>query len=218
MLEISGFPIHGAIFDFDGTLVDSMFLWREIDYEYLKKYGHEMTDDLQEAIEGMSQDEMSEYFRNRYHIPQSNREMQEEWLDMARHKYLYEVQLKPGVKRFLSVLYRAEIPMAVASSFVKEIMEPCLNRLGILDYFSAIVTTQDAGCGKGSPEVFLKAAECIQRKPEECIVFEDLPAGLKSAKEAGMVTVSVYDEYSRDREAQKKEFADISVYSMDELL
>ncbi|MBQ0100414.1 MAG: HAD family phosphatase, partial [Lachnospiraceae bacterium] len=65
MRDFRELPLKGAIFDFDGTLVDSMYMWKEIDREYLKKYGHEMTDDLQQAIEGMSQDEMSEYFRNR---------------------------------------------------------------------------------------------------------------------------------------------------------
>lgn len=218
MRDFRELPLKGAIFDFDGTLVDSMYMWKEIDREYLKRYGHEMTDDLQQAIEGMSQDEMSEYFRNRYHIPRTNREMQEEWFEMARYKYLHEVQLKPGVREMLQYLKDRQIPMAVATSFVNEIMEPCLERLGIRDMFQAIVTTQDAGCGKESPAVFLRAAEMIGAEPSRCVVFEDLPVGLRSAKNVGMTTVAVFDAYSEDREEEKRKYADYSVRTMDELL
>lgn len=218
MRKLRELSLTGAIFDFDGTLVDSMYMWKEIDREYLGRYGHEMTDDLQEAIEGMSQDEMSEYFRDRYHIPRTNREMQEEWFDMARYKYLHEVPLKPGVEETLRYLKENGIPMAVATSFVNEILEPCLVRLGVRDRFQAIVTTQDVGCGKESSAVFLAAAEKLGARPESCVVFEDLPVGLKSAKEAGMMTVAVDDAYSSDRVDEKRKYSDIYVMTMDELL
>lgn len=211
-------PVKGAVFDFDGTLVDSMYMWKDIDREYLSRHGHEMTPDLQVEIEGMSQDEMCEYFRTRYRIRQSNEEMQKEWFDMARCKYLHEVQLKPGMKNLLSYFRERGIRIAVATSFVKAIVEPCLERLGVLDFFESIVTTDEAGVGKGSPEVFVKAAAAIGVSPAECVAFEDLPIGLLSAKKAGMYTVAVYDRYSEGREEMKKESADFFIVSADELL
>ena len=201
----------GAVFDFDGTLVDSMNMWTDIDIEYLARYGHEFTADLQTDIEGMSTDEMAFYFRKRYGIPRTNEEMRNDWEMMSRDKYLHEIPLKPHVKEFLTRLKENGIKLAIATSTELTIAVPCLEKHGITEYFDAIATTTEAGCGKPEPDVYLLAAERLSLDPSECIAFEDLPAGLLSAKRAGMYTVSVYDEFSKDREEEKTALSDMHI-------
>lgn len=208
----------GAVFDFDGTLVDSMNMWTDIDIEYLARYGHRFTADLQTDIEGMSTDEMAVYFRNRYGIPRTNSEMREDWEEMSREKYLYEIPLKPYVREFLVLLRKSGIKTAVATCTELSIARRSLETHGILGMFDAMATTTEAGCGKPAADVYLLAAERLGLDPSECIAFEDLPAGIESAKNAGMFTVAVDDSFSRDKEAQKREMSDLFIYDFSQLL
>ena len=206
MMDIRKFK--AAVFDFDGTIVDSMNLWTEIDIEYLARYGHGFSEDLQKHIEGMSTDEMAVYFRNTYGIPRTNEEMKRDWTEMSIEKYLYEVQLKPGVLEFLQLLKEYGIRTAIATSTEKDILLPFLKKRNLTDYFDAFATTTEAGKGKPEPGVFLLAAERIRTDPKHCIAFEDLPLGILSAKNAGMFTVGVDDSYSRDRISEKIALSD----------
>lgn len=207
----------GAVFDFDGTLVDSMNMWTEIDIEYLARYGHEFTADLQTDIEGMSTDEMAVYFRKRYNIPRTNQEMREDWEEMSREKYLHEIQLKPNVKKFLDYVKNNGLKIAIATSTELSIALPCLKSHEISGYFDAVATTTEAGCGKPAPDVYLLAAKKLELKPMECIAFEDLPAGIEAAKKAGMFTVAVDDSFSSDRVDEKKALSDMFIFNYREI-
>ena len=92
--------IKAVIFDLDGTLVDSMWMWADIDVEYLGRFGYELPPELQKEIEGMSLNETAIYFKNRFQIEDDLETMKQEWMDMARDKYLHEVPLKPGAREF----------------------------------------------------------------------------------------------------------------------
>jgi len=206
------------IFDFDGTLVDSMNMWTDIDIEYLGRYGKTFSEDLQRDIEGMSTAEMCVYFRERYQIPQTNEEMINAWTEMSRHKYLYEIGLKAGVREFLEHCREKKIRMAIATSTELDIAIPCLKTHGIDGYFETVATTTEAGIGKPDPAVFLLAAKRLGLEPSECIAFEDLPAGIRAAKAAGMTVIAVDDSFSHDREEEKRELADRYIKDFFELL
>lgn len=206
------------IFDFDGTLVDSMNMWTDIDVEYLGRFGKEFTEDLQRDIEGMSTAEMCVYFRERYQIPQTDEEMIRAWTEMSRHKYLYEIGLKPGVREFLDCCRKEKIPMGIATSTELDIAVPCLRTHGIDGYFDHITTTTEAGAGKPDPAVFLLAAKRMGYPPSECIAFEDLPAGIRAAKTAGMYVIAVDDSFSADREEEKRRLSDRFIRDFFELL
>lgn len=208
----------GAVFDFDGTLVDSMNMWTDIDIEYLARYGHEFTADLQKDIEGMSTDEMAVYFRNRYGIQRTNQQMREDWEEMSREKYLKEIPLKPHVPEFLSYLESLGIKMGIATSTELSIALPCLERFSIEKYFDTITTTTEAGCGKPAPDVYLLAVRRMGLLPSDCIAFEDLPAGIMAAKAAGIYTAAVYDSFSEDREEEKRSLSDMFISDFSELL
>lgn len=209
---------EAIIFDLDGTLVDSMWMWKQIDIEYLGRYGIDLPPDLQRQIEGYSFDETAHYFKDEFHIEDSIEEIQAVWLEMASDKYKYEVALKDGVREFLDYAKRQGLKLAIASSNSLSLIEDVLRAHHILDYFDCICTCNDVKKGKPAPDVYLHAAAKIGVDPEKCLVFEDIVKGILAGKSAGMETVAVEDAYSMDSEKEKRELADRYIYSYKELI
>ncbi len=214
---MTGFhDIRGAVFDMDGTILDSMGMWQDIDRRYLARFGKEAPADLQRRIEGFSVPETARYFKEAFGIPDGTDEIIAAWNEMAREEYLYVLQLKPGAEEYLRRLHCAGIPLGIATTNYRDLTEACLRRLGILDLFSAVVTSGDIEKGKPDPEIFLKAAKIMAVPPEDCVVFEDLPAGLLAGKRAGMKTVAVYDPAAAAVDARKRAMADAYAASWEE--
>lgn len=197
-----------VIFDLDGTLVDSMGVWKEIDIEYLGAYGFEVPELLQRDIEGMSFTETAVYFKNRFSIKESVEEIKQTWQRMAMDKYSYEVKLKPGVEKFLPFLREQGIKMAVASSNDRQLIEAALVNRGLREYFDCIITACEVQKGKPAPDVYLAAAKRLSVSPETCLVFEDIVQGIMAGKNAGMKVCAVEDDYSAFQLKEKKEAAD----------
>lgn len=199
------------LFDLDGTLVDSMWIWRDIDIEYLGRFELELPADLQNSIEGMSFTETAQYFKERFSIPDSLEQMKADWNRMAWDKYLHEVKLKVGVREFLAYHCERGVKMAIATSNSRELVEAVVGVHGLTDLFDAIITGCDVAHGKPSPDIYLEAARQLDVRPEECLVFEDVIPGILSGRNAGMTVAAVEDEYSRHLEKQKRELADLYI-------
>ena len=200
--------IEAVIFDLDGTLVDSMWLWREIDVEYLSKFGIEVPDDLQQDVEGMSFSETAQYFKDRFNLPDPIEEIKAKWNQMAWEKYGNEVPLKKGVLEFLEELRRRGIKTGIATSNSKELVEHVLKSLNITQYFDSVRTSCEAKKGKPAPDIYLLVAKDLQVDPKDCLVFEDLALGIMAGKSAGMRVCTVFDPYSEDDIDRKRELAD----------
>lgn len=199
---------EAVIFDLDGSLVDSMWMWREIDIEYLGGFGIPLPEDLQLSIEGMSFWETAVYFKKRFAIPHSVEEIGECWNKMAWDKYMHEVPLKPGADSFLKYCKEKGIRLGIATSNSRVLVENVLNAHGIAEYFSCIMTGTDVKKGKPAPDIYLAAADGLFVAPSRCLVFEDILPGIQAGKNAGMEVCAVEDAYSaRDRE-RKKALAD----------
>lgn len=198
----------GVIFDLDGTLIDSMGIWKDIDIEFLKRFGHELPEDLQDRIEGMSFLETARYFKQQFQIPLSLTEIMECWNQMAMEQYTHKILMKPGAKEFLAELEKMGISMAIASSNSHTLIDATLEAHGISGYFQTIVSGCDVKAGKPAPDVYLKAAESLGLDPEQCVVFEDIPAGIKAGKAAGMKVYAIEDEYSRLQREEKMQLSD----------
>lgn len=197
--------IKGAIFDMDGTLIDSMWIWSKVDEEYLKKRNIDLPENLKEEIEHMSFLEVAQYFKNRFNLPDTLEEIQNEWNSMAIDYYSNDVNLKPGAKEFLSLLKSKGIKIGLATSNYSLLIEIALKKNKIYDFFDSITTTDEVTRGKDFPDVYLLAAERLNLKPEECVVFEDILPAVKGAKSANMLVVGVHDLYS---EYQKQDIID----------
>lgn len=200
--------VKAVIFDLDGTLVDSMWMWERIDFEYLKKFGIEYTDNLQGQVEGMSFSEVAVYFKERFSLSDSLEQIKNDWNEMAYDKYLHEVPLKPGMLELLSYLKTSGIKAGIATSNSLTLVDAVIDSLDIRFYFDEIHTACEVEKGKPSPDIYLLVARCLGVDPKECLVFEDLPLGIMAGKNAGMKTCVVPDEYSAQMEKEKRELAD----------
>lgn len=200
--------MDAVIFDLDGSLVDSMWMWKAIDIEYLGKFGIPLPEDLQSCIEGKSFHETALYFKERFPIPDSIEKMKEDWNRMAWEKYEKEVPLKPGVKEFLQGCKENQIKLGIATSNSRQLMDHIAGVHRLNDYFECIVTGCEVERGKPSPDIYLAAAEKLQVKPSKCLVFEDIVAGIQAGKSAGMHVCAVEDAYSAAAREAKEELAD----------
>lgn len=210
--------IEAVIFDLDGTLVDSMWMWKSIDIEYLGKFNIEIPSDLQIAIEGMSFSETAIYFKERFNIPDSLEKIKLDWNNMAWDKYKNEVTLKEGAIDFLKYLKSNQIKTAIATSNSRELAMLCLESLHIDKYIDVIKTSCEAKKGKPAPDIYLLAAKSLEVLPRKCLAFEDIPYGIVAAKSANMRVCAVDDNYSMDVIEEKKELADYYIYSYNEIL
>lgn len=181
-MKISVANYRAVIFDLDGTLVDSMGMWKDIDVEYLARFGIECPKNLQRDLEGLSFRETAVYFKKRFSIPDTPEKIGQDWLDMSNEKYLHSIGLKPGVPEFLRYLKKKGIAAAIASSNHYGLIADCLNAHGILDCFRAVITCDDVSAGKPDPSVYLEAAKRLTVPPSACLVFETSPSASKQAK------------------------------------
>lgn len=212
------FDYKAAIFDLDGTLIDSMGMWGEIDIEYLERFGIEVPENLQRELEGLRFSEVAEYFRERFGITDSVEEIGQTWIDMAEYKYKHDIPLKPGARELIRKMADNGIRMGIASSNHQRLIEEILRIHGISEYFDVITTCDDVTANKPEPDVYLYTAEKLGTSPSMCLVFEDIPIGIQSAKRAGMTVAAVYDTYSENMQEQKEREADFFIQDYYDLL
>lgn len=204
--------IDAVLFDLDGTLVDSMWMWRDIDIEYLGRFQIPLPEGLQSDIEGMSFSETAHYFKNRFQIPDSIEKIKDDWNRMAWDKYTNHVPLKPGAKEFVTYCHEKGIRLGIATSNSRELVENVLTVHGIKECFDTIVTGCDVSKGKPAPDVYLAAARNCGIIPEKCLVFEDIVQGILAGKAAGMKVCAVEDAYSRHQTEEKHRLSDYYIH------
>ena len=206
-----------VIFDMDGSLVDSMWVWKDIDIEYLGRFGLTIPDDLQKCIEGMSFTETAEYFKKRFSLEHSVEEIKNDWNAMAWEKYRTRVMLKPGAKELLDYCRENEIKLGIATSNSRQIVDMVLTERGVTGYFSCIMTSYEAKKGKPAPDIYLLTAQQLSVEPAQCLVFEDIVFGIQAGKSAGMQVCAVEDAYSVYQREEKKAFADYYIQDFTEI-
>ncbi|MCR5638567.1 MAG: HAD family phosphatase [Lachnospiraceae bacterium] len=204
--------IKAVIFDFDGTLADSMWMWPSIDEDYLKKFGIKCPETLHTELEGKSPSECAKYFQEKFNINESEEAMMDAWNDMAAYNYEHKVFLKPGMESFLRKLKENGIKIGIGSSNFKELVVSALKNNGVLEYIDSIHVSSEVAAGKPAPDIYELTAEDLGVKPRECLVFEDIVQGLLAGKRAGMKTVAVFDECSGEKQELNKEMCDYYIF------
>jgi HAD superfamily hydrolase (TIGR01509 family) len=199
------------IFDLDGTLLDSMGVWDQIDIDFLAKRGIELPSDYMNAISSMTYQEAAAYTIKRFALPDSVDGLKREWNDMAAYAYGSTVRMKPHAKEYLTALRDRGVKLAVATSLFPDLCDSVLRNNGIDNLFHVICNTNELGCGKSRPDVFLIAAEKTGVTPGDCLVFEDILAAVKTAKSAGMDVCAVYDKTSENDWEEIKKAADYAI-------
>lgn len=197
-----------VIFDMDGTLVDSMWIWPEVDRIFMSKYHIVPPETFHKDIEGMSYTETAQYFVDTF--PSLNRtvpEVMEEWRNMTIELYATKVFPKKGVVEFLEYLKEKKILVGIATSNDRKIAEAALEARNLLKYFQSIRTSCEVSAGKPAPDVYLKVAEDLHVEADECLVFEDVVKGIQAGINAGMEVCAVDDEFTKTDEDEKKQVA-----------
>ena len=210
--------IKACLFDMDGTLLDSMHIWKDIDIEFLGRFGYELPPTLQRELEGMSFRETACYIKDRFHLPPSIEEIMNIWNEMAFQKYSEEIFFKEGAFEFVKMLKEKGIRTAICTSNSRELVNAVAEHLGFMPYFDTIITSCEVGAGKPAPDIYLEAAKRVGVAPEHCLVFEDIVTGLTAGKRAGMKLCAVEDVYSADQKEAKKAMADYYVENYLDLL
>ena len=205
-----------AIFDMDGTLVDSMIFWKNLAGEYLhSKAVANIPKNLMERIKPMTLSESAALFRQEFCL--SGHPEAEMNAIMDAH-YRQDIPLKPGVKAYLQTLHSRGVKMCVTSATAEHLMKACLGRLGVLPYFEFLLSCETVGAGKHSPLVYDESARRLGAAPAEIAVYEDALYAVKTAREAGYFVVGVYDDSAKEKWPAILDLADETITNWEENL
>lgn len=210
--------IKAVLFDLDGTLIDSMSVWKEIDIEFLGGYGIELPSDLQNSIEGKSFTETAQYFKERFGFTESVEEIKNIWNQMAFDHYTKCVALKDGVLDFLTYLKEKKIKTGISTSNSVELVQGVIKAKELDQLIDVVVTACEVNAGKPSPDIYLETARLLGVEPKDCLVFEDIPMGILAGKNANMKVCTIYDDFSSNQDEKKRDLADYYINTFQEVL
>lgn len=198
-----------AIFDMDGTLVDSMVYWKNLAKEYLASKGiTHIPDMILEKIKPMTMTESATLFIEKFGLNGTPESVAKEMNALMDTHYYKDIPLKKGIKEYLNKLYNSGTTMCVASATAVSLVEACLKRLGIIEYFSFLLSCETIGVGKSKPNIYYEAAKRLGAEPSDIAVYEDALYAAETAKKAGFYVVGVFDESAKKNLASLKEISD----------
>lgn len=207
-----------AIFDMDGTILDSMPYWRNLGSDYLIRRGIDSPYNLNETIRSMSMVESSDYFKNEFGLSESSAEITSQVNSFIEEEYRNDILCKPFVKEYLESLSKKEIKMCVATATSKELAVSALERNGILNYFEDVFSCDEVGKGKKSPDIYYYALKNIGGIKEKTVVFEDADYALKTSFEEGFYTIGVFDASCNNSSEEMERLCHRYIFSFDELI
>ena len=217
-MKLLNHEFNAVIFDMDGTLIDSTGIWHEIDKKFFAKRGMELPKDYAQHIVHLGLTQAAVYTKETYHLEESIQEIMQEWHDMSIDMYKYHVPLKEGALELLKLFKKNGIKMAIATANDEPLYRPCIDRLGISEYFDEIADVNTAKEGKQSAKIYLDLAKKLASEPRNTLVLEDMPTCVKTAFKSGFLTVAVYDHASKAYDQEKKDNSHLFINNFFELL
>ena len=217
-MKLLGHEIKAVIFDMDGTLIDSTGIWHEIDKAFFYKRNMELPSDYAQHIVHLGLKQAAVYTKETYHLDESIQDIMDEWHNMSIDMYRYNVPLKSHALELLKLLKENNIKMAIATANDEPLYRPCIERLGIGEYFDEIADVNTAKEGKQSAKIYLDLAKKMGAEPQNTLVLEDMPTCVKTAFKNGFITVSVFDNASKDYDEQKINNSHLFIKDFGELI
>ena len=217
-MKLLGNEFNAVIFDMDGTLIDSTSLWHDIDKAFFHKRNMELPSDYAQHIVHLGLKQAAIYTKETYHLQESVQDIMDEWHQMSLDMYKYDVPLKEGALELIELFKKNNIKMAIATANDEPLYRPCIERLGIEQYFDYIADVNSAKEGKQSAKIYLDLADKLGFKPQNVIVLEDMPTCVKTAYKNGFITVAVYDNASKHYEEDKRKNSHLYINNFFELI
>ena len=218
-MRIGTREVEAAIFDFDGTLADSMWVWDDVDRKFLARRGIPFTQEYGETIAVLGFEGGADYTIEHFGLDEKPEDIIEEWKTLAGDSYATQVQLKPGAREYLRFCKEQGAPLAIATSLQRRLLEPALKNNGVYGMFETLCICDELKCGgKSNPTVYLEAARRLGVDASRCAIFEDVVTPACSAKETGAYVVGVYDEHKQQATEKLKQVVDRFIGGWKELL
>lgn len=201
--------MKAAIFDLDGTLLDSMWVWERLAYDYLKSRGIDAPKDIRRTLKEYSLREASDVLKEMYDFPESGEEINNQIEKILEEYYFKKIQLKEGAKELLDTLHNEGVSMFAATATADHLAKGVMDRLGISKYFDFLQTCKNTGIEKYKPEFYQLLLDRIGELPENIWVFEDAVHSMKAAKELNIKVAAIKDESAKVDWKEIGEVADI---------
>lgn len=208
----------GVIFDFDGTLADTMKMWSNIDYEFFKKRGEIVPEGYEKKIATMGFSQAAQYTKELLNLSQTPQEIIAEWYDLALFEHTHNIFFKKGAVDFVKKLRQMGLKTAIATASDTSLIFPALKNNNAENLFDTFAMTNEVTRRKGFPDVYDLARDRLGLKTEECVVFEDVLEAVKGAKMGNYITVGIFDDRSADDTEKMKALCDKYIYSFEELI
>lgn len=210
--------LQSAIFDMDGTLLDSMPIWDDLGPNLLRANGIEPGPELRDKLRVVTVREGAVYCKEAYGLPQTVDEIVAAAEGQVEDFYFHQVQAKPGVQKFLSLLKMEGVWMYVATATDRRLAEAALKHAGIDRYFRGMLTCPEVGYGKNdSPEIYEMAMRRLRSTKKDTVVFEDALHAIQTAKNAGFRVCAVYDPSAEADQAEIQALSDYYIRSFEEM-
>ena len=211
--------LNYAIFDLDGTVLDSLPIWDNLGVDMLRSQGYNPDPALGRQLKIMTMTDGAQLCKDLFQMPQSIEEIAALVEDQAKLAYNTVIGPKPGAENFLKRLKEAGIPMFIATNTRRDLVEDGLRRNGLLSYFEGIITCPEVGQGKKEgPAVYEEALRLLGGTKEDTVVFEDALHPIRTAKKAGFRIAAIYDTSSEGEHEEIRALSDYYFHSYDEIL
>lgn len=185
------FSFDAAIFDFDGTLADSADVWNIVDRDFFSARDIEWGPYAANKLASMGFKDSSAWVVEHFGLDETPEQVREEWMAGAKHRFRDSVDLRPGTREYLAALRDAGVPIALATTNTREVLDVMKPRVDVDALFDHIICGDDGLPNKNHPDIYLEAARRMGADPARVVVFEDIPQAIRSAQEAGMVVIGV---------------------------
>ncbi|UHR03415.1 HAD family phosphatase [Peptoniphilus sp. GNH] len=210
--------MEGYLFDLDGTLLDSMSMWRSLTLNFLKSHNLTFTEELAQELTTMSIKTSADYLRDLYKLDLTSKEIIEEMEKNIVKGYKNEVPLKEGALEVLKALKNQGKKLAIATATNDKYVKIVMDKFKLGDYFDFIATVDNMGILKNDPQFYLKASQKFDLSPKEVTLFDDAPFAIEAALKAGLRVVCMYDKSADAYFEKQKEACDMALKSFKEYL
>lgn len=208
--------ITGAIFDFDGTVFDSMHIWQGVKFQFFDRIGLVLTNEEKEEFKGLFLLESIKLANERFNLKMTEKEIYNEFFAMIKEKYLADTEPKNDIIEFLEKLKAKGVKMGIATATGESALIPVLEKFNMFHYFEEIYSTYTVGASKTEPKVYDVVLDELGTDKETTWIFEDALYAAKTAKKAGYNVVGIYDKSEPEQE-ELKNLVDIYIHNYSEL-